>query len=132
MGAGGDITSILGTPIVESTAGRIAKNWDFFYDNGNVQTVNTIDTIGVSAGDVWEELRASHTTAGTFGEQVNADLIKIEGSTVVDTLTLTAMFTNLISGIQGDVVRSGNTYTYKKKDGTTTTFAYTVSSGGRT
>jgi hypothetical protein len=39
-------------------------------------TVNGIDTeVGDIPSDVWQELRANHTTAGTFGQYVNAELV---------------------------------------------------------
>ena len=40
------------------------------------QTVTGIDSeVGDIPSNVWEELRANHTTAGTFGEYVNAELL---------------------------------------------------------
>lgn len=83
---------------------------------------------------IWDELKAGHTDAGSFGESVNSNLVSIEGSDTIDTISLTEMFENIISALQGNVVRGGgggNTYTYKKQDGTTTTFSYVVSAGGR-
>jgi hypothetical protein len=41
------------------------------------------------------------------------------------------MFENVISALQGDVVRSGNTYAFKKQNGITTAFTYTLSGTGR-
>jgi hypothetical protein len=40
------------------------------------QTVTGIDSeVGDIPSNVWEEMRATHTTAGTFGEYVNAELL---------------------------------------------------------
>lgn len=43
----------------------------------NDKTGYSLSTAGASAvsGKVWDETRASHTTAGTFGEYVNAELV---------------------------------------------------------
>ena len=102
------------------------------------------------ADAVWDELTSGHVIAGSFGKlvsdinvktiqltftvsnQLDSNLVSIEGSATIDTLGITTMFENIISHAQRDVVRVGNTYTYKKQDGTTTTFEYTVSAAGRT
>jgi hypothetical protein len=53
--------------------------------NATRSLVGTIDTeIGDVASNVWEELRTNHTTAGSFGEYVNAELTTpVTGSSVV-------------------------------------------------
>jgi hypothetical protein len=53
--------------------------------NATRSLVGTIDTeIGDVASHVWDELRANHTTAGSFGEYVNAELTTpVTGSSVV-------------------------------------------------
>jgi hypothetical protein len=44
--------------------------------NATRSLVGTIDTeIGDVASNVWDELRTNHTTAGTFGQYVNAELV---------------------------------------------------------
>jgi hypothetical protein len=53
--------------------------------NATRSLVGTIDTeIGDVAANVWDELRTNHTTAGSFGEYVNAELTTpVTGSSVV-------------------------------------------------
>ncbi len=124
------------TAITESTTGRNAGNWSTFYNNVDNVTTKVVDDVGGSATGtadaVWDALRTAHTDAGSFGEFVNSNLVSIEGSATIDSLAITTMFENIISHAQGDVVRVANTYTYKKQDGTTTTYSYTVSAAGRT
>jgi len=134
----GDLSSILGTNLTETTAGNLANNLSTFYDNADSLTSKLVDNVGGSgasasevADAVWDELRAGHVDAGSFGENVNSNLVKIGGSPSVDGLAIVTMFENLIARAQGDVVRTGNSYAYKKQNGTTTAFTYTVSSGGR-
>jgi len=66
-----DLRQILGTAITESSAGRIANNWDFFFDNADAQTAKKVDDVGGSATGiadaVWDELTSGHTTPGSFG-----------------------------------------------------------------
>lgn len=62
---------------------------------------------------------------------VQADLQKIAGVATVDGVTLTAWFESILAHAAGDVVRSVNTYDYKKQDGVTTLFSFTSSAGGR-
>jgi len=78
------------------------------------------------------EAEAACDTAIANAQPIDANLTQIGGSATVDTIPIVTMFEAFISALQGDVVRVGNTYTYKKQDGTTTTFSYTVSTGGRT
>lgn len=84
-----------------------------------------------NADAVWDEVRTGHTAVGSFGEYTNANLTNIGGSVNVDSIPITTMFENIISALQGNIVRAGNTYTHKKQDGTTTTFSYTLSGSGR-
>ena len=65
------------------------------------------------------------------GANLDVNLKTVEGSTTVDGLSLTTMFENFISALQGDVSRSGNTYTFLKQDGITPAFSFTTSAGGR-
>ena len=124
------------TAITESTAGRNAGNWSTFYDNADNITTKVVDDVGGSASGiadaVWNEARAGHTTGGTFGEFTNSNLVRIEGNDLIDTLAITTMFENIISHVQGDATVAGNTFTFKKQDGTTTTYSYTTSGSGRT
>jgi len=46
--SGGDITSILGTPLTETTAGNLAANVATFFDNSDSLTSRIVDNIGVS------------------------------------------------------------------------------------
>jgi methyl-accepting chemotaxis protein len=62
---------------------------------------------------------------------ISANLVKIAGSTTVDTVTLQTLFELILSILNGDVIRSGNVYTYKKQDGATTTTTHTITSGAR-
>lgn len=129
-----NMLSIIGTPISGGT--NVASNFGLFYENLNSSTTKVVDDVGGSlsgiADAVWDALRTAHTDAGSFGEFVNSNLVRIEGSATIDTLAITKMFENIISHAQGDVVRVANTYTYKKQNGTTDTFVYTVSAAGRT
>ena len=88
-------------------------------------------TPATAADAVWDEARSGHVASGSFGQYANANLTYIEGSATVDGVSLTTMLVNMIARQQGNVVRSSNTYTYKKQDGSTTAFSYTVSAGGR-
>lgn len=91
---------------------------------------NPIDKLA-GASAVWGALRADHNIAGSFGEYTRASLERIKGLTTVDGLDIDEMFINMISILQGDVARSGNTYTFKKQDGSTTTVSFTISGAGR-
>jgi hypothetical protein len=84
-----------------------------------------------TAAAVWGALRATYSGAGTFGEYSRASLERVAGSATVDGMTLTAWFENILAHAAGDVVRSVNTYDYKKQDGVTTAFSFTSSAGGR-
>jgi hypothetical protein len=64
------------------------------------------------------------------GETVGANLIQIEGAPTVDDISITEMFINIISALQGEVDRQGNTYSFKNRNGATV-FSYTVSATGR-
>lgn len=44
------VQGFLNTTITETSAGRIANNFDFFYDNSNVQTTKTVDDVGTGSG----------------------------------------------------------------------------------
>ena len=89
-----------------------------------------LDAAGTAAA-VWGALRATYSGAGTFGEYTRASLERVAGSATVDTLTITAWFETILAHAAGDVVRSVNTYDYKKQDGVTTAFSFTSSAGGR-
>ena len=88
-------------------------------------------TLASISDAVWDELRAGHLISGSFGEYTNANLERINAIATADGLTFQTMFTNMIAALQGDVARSSNTYTYKKQDGATTAFEFTLTSIGR-
>lgn len=45
---GVSMDEILGTALVESSAGRLAGNFEFFYDNSDQQTTKIVDDVGTS------------------------------------------------------------------------------------
>lgn len=45
-----NITQILGSGLTETSAGRLANNFDFFYDNSDAQTTKTVDDVGTATG----------------------------------------------------------------------------------
>lgn len=71
-----NITQVLGTSVAETSAGRIAGNFNTFYDNADAATAQTLDDVGGGtiptaaqvADAVWDELQSGHVTAGSFGE----------------------------------------------------------------
>ena len=63
---------------------------------------------------------------------VQADLTKVAGSATVDGLSLVNMFKSFITFARGKIVKTGNAYTYKAQDGTTTLFTNTASFTDRT
>lgn len=44
------MNEILGSPLAESAAARLANNFDFFYDNANAQTAQVVDDVGGGGG----------------------------------------------------------------------------------
>ena len=59
-----------------SAAGYVAETDFGGVVNATRSLVGTIDTeIGDVASNVWDELRTNHTTVGTFGQYVNAELV---------------------------------------------------------
>ena len=46
------VQGILGTDLVESTTGRIAANFDNFYDNGDAITTKVVDDVGGAITDI--------------------------------------------------------------------------------
>lgn len=83
------------------------------------------------ADAVWGALRASYTGSGTFGEYLTANVTRINGTATIDGLALTNWFENILAHAQGDIVRTGNLYDYKKQDGSTSAFSFTSSAAGR-
>lgn len=96
---------------------------------GNIETnrdlINAVkaqtDQLHFNGGDV---------KATLDGEIAGANLIRIEGSPTVEDLSITSMFRNIISALQGNVERSGNVYVFRSRTGDQT-FSYTVSDSGR-
>jgi hypothetical protein len=41
-----DLVKILGSSVSETSAGRTAGNWEFFWDNGDAQTAKTVNDVG--------------------------------------------------------------------------------------
>ena len=64
-----NVTEFLGTAITENTAGRIAGNFDTFFENGDIATTKTVDDVG---------------TAPPTGT-VNANVIEIKGTALAET-----------------------------------------------
>ena len=64
-----NLTGILGTTIVESSSGRIAANWDEFFDNDNSASSKTVGEIG---------------TAVVSGE-IEANLTQVKGTALTET-----------------------------------------------
>lgn len=111
----------------ELLAGHVTANsaGQVLSDAGTITPTQVADA-------VWGALRATYEgAAGTYGQYANANLTRIAGSATVDGLTLTAWYENILAHAAGDIVRSVNTYDYKKQDGVTTAFSFTSSAGGR-
>ena len=108
-GAGGtvdaNITSILGTALTEATGGRIAGNFDTFFENSNSATTKVVDDIG------------SATVSGS----IDANVTQIKGSDVTETTAgrLAANFSTLFDN--GDAAS-----TKVQNDIGTATFGSTV------
>jgi len=92
------VGGFLGGVLTETTGGRIAGNFDTFFENADAATSNTVDDVGgggggpsaaVIADAVWDELQSAHTTAGSFGEIATeiAAILVDTGTTLPATLT---------------------------------------------
>jgi hypothetical protein len=62
-------------------ADRLGKFASVLSDAGQIDTGTGVADTGGLANSVWNGTRAAHTTAGTFGEYVNADIDLIRGDT---------------------------------------------------
>jgi hypothetical protein len=66
-----------------SKAATVAPDWTTAPDNTSVFFIEPFGldaaTVALIASAVWEETRAGHATAGSFGEYVNADAVRISG-----------------------------------------------------
>ena len=61
-----NIQEVLGTPLAESSAGRIAGNMNVFWDNADALTTNTVDDVGGAAsGNVTQIMGTSLTETGS-------------------------------------------------------------------
>ena len=100
-----NITSILGTALTEATSGRIAGNFDTFFENSNSATTKVVDDIG------------SATVSGS----IDANVTQIKGSNVTETTAgrLAANFSTLFDN--GDAAS-----TKVQNDIGTATFGSTV------
>lgn len=74
----GDVRSLVGTDLAETTVGNIAGNVSVVFDNADATTTKTADDIGGSSltvGDiadaVWDELLAGHAVSGSAGETLD-------------------------------------------------------------
>jgi hypothetical protein len=74
--ANANIEQISGSSVTESSSGRIAGNFNTFFDNADSASAQTQDDVGGGssltvadiADGVWDELQSGHVGAGTFGE----------------------------------------------------------------
>jgi len=117
----------ISTGDVDSTITSNASIAAILQDTGTdipaqISALNNIDSTDV---------QTACAAAITAAEPIDANLTQIGGSVSVDTIPIVTMFEAFIAALQGDVVRVGNQYSYKKQDGSTTAFSYTITTGGR-
>lgn len=85
------LQGILNTAITETSAGRIANNFDFFYDNANAQTTQVVDDVGGGGGGGTDwtasernEIRGRLGVTGTTATGGNTPTLSTQAS--VDTV----------------------------------------------
>ena len=66
--AAGNITSIMGTALTESTGGNLANNMSTFWDNADALTVKTVDDVGAPASGGGSPLVIGRGDVGDFKE----------------------------------------------------------------
>jgi len=69
VGVRADLQGILTTQIAESTSGRIAANWDEFFDNDNSASSTVVSQVGTA----------------TVSGSVQADLVSVKGENLTET-----------------------------------------------
>jgi len=98
----------LNTLITETSAGRVAGNFDVFYDNANAQTTNTVDDVGGGGGGTdWSasernEIRGRLGVTGTTATGGNTPTLSTQSS--IDALNDVAA-TDIVSS--GAITTSG-------------------------
>lgn len=84
--ADANLTEILSTAVAESTGGRIAGNFNTFYDNGDAATTSTLDDVGAGAGgSFWstgeqQEIRGRLGITGTTAAGGNTPTLALEAT----------------------------------------------------
>lgn len=79
------IQGFLNTLITETSAGRIANNFDFFYDNSNVQTTKVVEDVGSGGSGDWtttekQEIRGRLGVTGTTSVGGNTPTLSTQSS----------------------------------------------------
>jgi hypothetical protein len=109
-----------------SRVATVSIAWTVTPDNTSVYAVHGLGldaaTVAQIADGVWDEARSGHVTAGTFGEYVLADALRISGSaTAADNLeSYTTGGSRMpvdVTAISGDTTSADNLESYT--DGTT-------------
>lgn len=102
----GLVQGFLNNTITEATAGRIAANFDTFFENADAATAQTVDDVGGGsslteagiADAVWNENRTGHTTAGTFGLFLDAQVSTVGGGSLTEAGIADAVWDEAQSG----------------------------------
>lgn len=106
-----NVTQILGTAITETSGGRIANNFDFFYDNSNAQTTKTVDDVGVAGSgltqqNVADAMKLTPTAGAPSAGSVNEHLDDI----LTDTgTTLDGKINTIDTNVDAILVDTGTT-----------------------
>ena len=120
-----NMTKVLGS--------AISGNMNIFFDNADAVTTKTVDDVGGSgasaasiANEVWDRASTSHTTSGTFGKYLDAEISGVSSSasptllqsTTIATLSSQTVFTLTAGSTDNDAF---NGCTCIITDGTTST-----------
>lgn len=121
-----DVESFLGTALTETTGGRIAGNFDTFFENADAATTNTVDDVGGAGGVAdWttgerNEIRGRLGITGTTAAGGNTPTLALEASLatvdsnvdaiLVDTgTTLPASIATIDGNVDAILVDTGTT-----------------------
>jgi hypothetical protein len=95
------------------------------------------DAVNEIVDQIYEELRADHGTAGTYGEvSTKAEVVTALLAGVIDgtggnVITLAAALAQILSGASGNIAKTGDAYAFKDRDGATL-FTLTMAASTRT
>lgn len=121
--------------LTDNSVNPTVNSDDFFDTSAGVNIVNNAGNKTTIAEGVWDAARASHVSANSFGENVNADLIKIAGSAQVDTVSISLFSQIILAYTSGNFKVNFPTdgdVTFYKQDGTTVLYKFAVTSTDRT